>query len=617
MNISFGKIKIHNFMSYENQEFDFSDNRGLVLVTGENKDIKDSKNGTGKSSLFSALLYALFGQLQYTIKNANLKNRYAKDNVMWVELEFFDDLRNRYVVKRELNKYGSTVLSVNKFDKEGNKENLTRFSIAETDNFLQKEILKCDISIFLRVIFLSSDQNYNFFKLTASAKRDFIEKLFDITAFGEIYSAMHKDLLKLDKEISKQQGNLVALNKNQENYETKLKAFKSEKAAKLSELAEKITEIKEQMVELQKNQVSTGSKNIKKLETAMNTLSKVILECESTEREVKKKKTLAESVQMRLNAKLKSCKDILDKHAEMLELLCSDCKPLVKKYYNLDKYSKDAEKAKVKMAEVSEKMAELQKAEKTVIKKRTNTEAKYEKCEQALETIKENIKNTESKIKHAEVELAGLEKMHASTESQVNPYEELITEVTSEIECKNKELAELEQTSNYLKFSENIVNADTLKKFIIKDLVLLLNNKIKHYLALLGGEFECIFDENMDSKFVTSGGECDYANFSSGEQMRLMIATCFAFKDFMQTRNNFSSNILILDEFIDSGIDDLAIDGVLRILEDFKDENNQSIYIISHRISMADSYNFDNAIKIVKQNNLSSVVYLSGKTFEN
>ena len=37
----------------------------------------------------------------------------------------------------------------------------------------------------------------------------------------------------------------------------------------------------------------------------------------------------------------------------------------------------------------------------------------------------------------------------------------------------------------------------------------------------------------------------------------------------MQTRNNFQSNILILDEFIDSGIDSLAIDGVVKILREF------------------------------------------------
>lgn len=113
------------------------------------------------------------------------------------------------------------------------------------------------------------------------------------------------------------------------------------------------------------------------------------------------------------------------------------------------------------------------------------------------------------------------------------------------------------------------MSQDTLRKFIIADLIGLLNARIKHYLLKFGARYSVVFDEDMEYEFQTESGPCEYGNFSAGERARIMIASCFAFRDFMKARNNFSSNILILDEFIDGAIDSLAIDSILEILKQF------------------------------------------------
>lgn len=136
----------------------------------------------------------------------------------------------------------------------------------------------------------------------------------------------------------------------------------------------------------------------------------------------------------------------------------------------------------------------------------------------------------------------------------------------------DSEMLELKSKSEkykYLHFAESIVSQDTLRKFIISDLIGLLNNKIKTYLTKLGARYDVVFDSDMNYTFMTEGGTCEYDNFSSGERARLMIAACFAFRDFMHIRNNFFSNILILDEFIDGAIDSAAIESILEILKDF------------------------------------------------
>jgi ABC-type multidrug transport system ATPase subunit len=78
----------------------------------------------------------------------------------------------------------------------------------------------------------------------------------------------------------------------------------------------------------------------------------------------------------------------------------------------------------------------------------------------------------------------------------------------------------------------------------------------------------------MNYEFITEGGKCEYDNFSSGERARIMIATCFAFRDFMYIRNNMSSNILFLDEFIDGAIDSMAIESILDVLKTFSENWN-------------------------------------------
>ena len=188
-----------------------------------------------------------------------------------------------------------------------------------------------------------------------------------------------------------------------------------------------------------------------------------------------------------------------------------------------------------------------------------------------------------------------------------NPYKSLFEQNSSKIEKTTADLQELDSKCGYLKFAENVVSQETLKKFIIKDLVNLLNNRIKVYLTKLGTTYDCIFDENMDYHFIPKDSdECEYGNFSAGERMRLTIAASFAFRDFLATRNNITSNILVLDEFIDSNLDSSSVTEILKILQSFTRLYNQKIFVISHRKEI-DTAIFDTLLTVKKENNISTI----------
>jgi len=106
----------------------------------------------------------------------------------------------KYKVVSGLNKRASGYFQL--FREEDNEEvDLTKSSIAETRDFFENEIMHCDISLFLRTILLTSVQDYNFFNLKKQDKKEFIEKLFDISVFGDMYDKIHKDVLQEDKKV--------------------------------------------------------------------------------------------------------------------------------------------------------------------------------------------------------------------------------------------------------------------------------------------------------------------------------------------------------------------------------------------------------------------------------
>jgi DNA repair exonuclease SbcCD ATPase subunit len=122
----------------------------------------------------------------------------------------------------------------------------------------------------------------------------------------------------------------------------------------------------------------------------------------------------------------------------------------------------------------------------------------------------------------------------------------------------------------------------------------------------MGAKFTCVFDENLFYRFYTDSGETSYDNFSSGEKMRLAIATSFAFRDFMSMNSGINANILILDEYLDSNLDATAIANLMNILKEFSIINKYDIYIVSHRKDIADTF-FNNIITVEKTNEVSTI----------
>lgn len=607
MRINFSKIEIHNFMSFADEVFDYNEFKGMNLICGKNNDIPGAKNGTGKSTLFSALVYCLFGDLQNSVKNENIHNRYVNSKEVRV-VTYFSIEDDKYKVASGFNKYGAPYCQVSKIEND-NELDLTKSSMAETRKFLEKEILHCDMPIFLRTVMLSSDQTYNFFKLRKGEKKEFIEKLFDISIFGDMYNTIHRDILNYDKNMLALQSKLMLLNKNNDAYQGKIKQYDEQKQTKLDQLKNNLDQLLSKYKNLKNKKIAVNDEEVNKYEALSSKIdegiSKVGIYIRKVEKEIN-------DIDVSLH-KAKNLKDqkqkIIDKYTEILSKLCDDCSKVFKDYYNItntteeikklenrcNEYELQLNEKKTKKTELDEKLDTLTKKLNVVSKKIEDLTLENTQTKRELNTLSQRIDWTRSDIEREE--------------NEENPYNELLENNQKLINDENENLEKMSDEYKYLKFAESIVAQDTLRKFIIKDLVGLLNNKLKQYLTKLGADYTVVFDADMDYQFITDGGTCEYNNFSAGERQRIMLATCFAFRDFMAVRNNLTSNILILDEFIDGNVDAVAIEGVIQVLRDFIIMYNQNIYVVSHRKEIDNSI-FNNIIQVQRTNHISKVAVL-------
>ncbi|WP_072680712.1 AAA family ATPase [Arcobacter sp. LA11] len=277
------KLRLENFKKYTSYAIEFDE--GLVGIIG--------KNGSGKSTIFEAILFALYGELQTkgykeVIRNSNAT---TKDAVV-VELDFeFDGFE--YRVSRE---FRGKALSANaKLYK--NEDLITSGAKEVTASIIN--LTKMSKDAFLHTLFASQkeltslsslkneDRKKMIRKLLGLEKIDFIEKELveksrqlkrEISAFAEVLLSDEEVKSKKD-EVSEYTLKQTSLEKECEEKAKELNSIKLQEVEIKKEL-EVYTKTKEKRtslyskLELLKNTINSHTKSKDKLSQEISTLEK-------------------------------------------------------------------------------------------------------------------------------------------------------------------------------------------------------------------------------------------------------------------------------------------------------------------------------------------------------
>ena len=172
-NIIFEKIKIHNFLSFGDAELSFR-NKGYVLVSGVNKNPKDGalSNGSGKSSIWSAISWALTGETIQGL-SSNICNINFINDGCFVELTFRID-ENEYRVIRYKDYNGKKGADLKIFI---NGEDRSGDGVRKSEALLGQYIPDMTSSLIGSVIILGQGLPHRFTNNTPSGRKEVLEKL--------------------------------------------------------------------------------------------------------------------------------------------------------------------------------------------------------------------------------------------------------------------------------------------------------------------------------------------------------------------------------------------------------------------------------------------------------
>lgn len=625
MNIKFESIDIENFRSIKDAHIKLS-NQGIVIVKGINEyEDKATSNGSGKSSIFEAIVFALFDETSSGEKD--VANRII-NNGYYINLIFYID-KDKYQILRQC-KSNKTSVILYKNDIDISARNKT------DTNKLIVSILGINKSIFLDSIFLSQSANTNLASLSPTARKERLEILTNtdaiITAFKEQLKNKQvfyeSECVKSQMQISKYNGNIEAIEKQKLDIQQKIDEIQKQieqlkSLGNLKDIDIEIDNLQKQIVDMD-NLISQSVDDIADKEQEINNIRQLgesdLINKDELENKRQQKLNEYNDVTSKidkLNTEIQYKQQTQDRlNKEIEQIKNSDkCPTCGRKYENANEQHI--------MTIVNEK-TNLWNDEQTQINNinenikilnndLTNIVEQGQAINNQITIVQESINKNKLQINEKDLERITLvshqQQLYANKkqiQQQINSLQDkkeqiLKTEISS-IDNYEQMLKDLDEQTNiiqqqihheqeqydvndsYVNVTKNAIQLVTkeFRTYLLQTSLQYLNKVLATLSSqLFSNEQDVIAIEEDDAKLNIKLGNGTYESLSGGEKTRVNIALLLAQKSLAEILGNISCNIIILDEILgycDSQAEGNVIDLVIQELETL-----ESIYMVSHK----------------------------------
>lgn len=589
-----------NFLSIGKEPVIINFTPGLNIITGENRDKPDSKNGAGKSTIIDSLFFSLYGETIRELKKDEVVNYNTKSTTQ-VILCFkvtTEDSENYYKIVETIKPSKLFLYRFNTLDDlKNNKitEDLTQTIESTKENIVK--IIETTSEMFLNNYICDLGSTIPFLAQKGIAKRKYIEGIFSLDILTKMNSVIKEDYQKsfrsYDLDVAKHEGLL----ENLKTYQEQQKTLKDKNTERINELKSRITNTKILIDEL-KSKKHTLDEKTEKLD------------------KIEEKKTKKDNI-TKINLKVKDIiskiaeytNEINSKKREKVELgnrkgICKECKrPFTDdEVRNNDELIKKLDEEIIILDERREK---YKKAEILANKAIKDMELVISNIEDSIN--KYNIKynennNIESTIKSKQDSIKQYEDDIKDIQNDKQDFDEIIKNINDRITISDKNILKTKDNMYIMDMSKFILSDEGVKSHIVKKLLSLLNERMNYYLKYFDSNCICTFNEYFEETMFNEKMQAvSYFNFSAGERKRIDLAMLFTFMDIRKIRTNITSNVLIFDELLDSSLDAIGIEKVIDLLKDRVNKYNEAIYIISHNIE-AIKHATGEVVYLIKEN---------------
>ena len=625
MNIKFEELDIEGFRSIDRISLNLSD-QGIVIVKGiNNYEDLASSNGSGKSSVFEAIIYALFEET--SSGDRDIENRILGQGCS-VVLKFSIDGVSYKIIRQSKKGKGTVVLY-------RNDEDISARNKSDT-NKLIISILGINKAIFLDSIFLSQNAVTNLPSLSPTARKERLEILTNTdnainnfkTFLKEkqtMYESKHVDC---QLEINKINGKEESLQQQKDKLQAQINDIKIqiEERNKLGNIEDLDKQIQEYNVE-----INTINNQIPELDNQIEMISKSINELKNEQKvyeekrvnkdqEVQNQRDKCNDLQKEItrveNVISYNNMDIDRINKEIEEIKNSDtCPTCGRKYDNVNEEhiqkviedkNKEIKEFENKNIENNNYIKDLQleldkeiEVGKNLKKEFENLNSLYNDKNEQVSEQQTNLINTNNQktqllnsIQNIQVQIDVINKQKDDILKIEIPnskqYEDMVQDIDIQLnnlnklkEDKNNELNELDNYINAIKHCIQLVTKD-FRTFLLKNSLSYLNKILKDYSSqLFSNESDLIYISENDNKLDIMLGNATYESLSGGEKTRVNIALLLAQKSLANMIGNISCNIIILDEIL-GYCDALAENNVINLITK-ELESLETIYMISHK----------------------------------
>lgn len=623
MNLQFSSIDIQNFRSIKEMKVDLS-NQGIVIVKGVNEyEDKATSNGSGKSSVFESIIFALFEETSNGEKDVSTRGSKEGYNIT---LRFNVD-GIPYVINRKAKGKSVSIYKDN--------IDISARTKSETNKIIQS-VIGINKSIFLDSIFLSQNANTNLATLSPTARRERLEILtntdYTISLFKEKLKELQQEYESMcvsnQLELNKLTGKLETIDNQKYKIQTTLNEIE-EKINERNKLGN-IEEIQNQIDNLN-NEITNLSNKIPQIDTDVQSINE---ELELLRNSRLEKQTIKDTKSNEIENQRTMCNDIqkeitrLDNiihynlismerlNNEIEKIKNSDtCPTCGRKYENVNE-EHIMRLIEEKQLEINNLQTENDNTNKQIIDNQTNLNTEIEKgklMKEEIDSITQEINTIDIEIQNKEKEVVTLNNQKTQIlqniqlkNNSIANFNNMITEIKNieipdktqyesmlndlcneEQQIKNNETTINEDLNKYntnvevLKHSVQLVTKE-FRTYLLKNSLQYLNSVLKKYSTILfSNEKDVIFISEDDTKLDIYLGDASYESLSGGERTRVDIALLLAQKSLANMIGNISCNIIILDEVL--GYCDAQAESVVVNLLCSELNTIESIYMISHK----------------------------------
>lgn len=603
MNILFTSIEASNFRSFESFKLDLT-NSGVTLVQGKIVGGSETleSNGAGKSSIFSAISWALFGKFPH-VSGSKVSGdkvvRRGSSGGCFVTAIFQASGRTVRVTRFRLHPLhgDKLILQVNDKD-ETQATNLKTQQVVES-------LLGISFELFVNLIFVTEAtiKESFAFETDANRKKMLVSALPQFQMFGKARGRVKDAHVQFTGYSSKLQMEKEAFTKAFKEMQTEVIPDTAQINLRVSQLQKEI-ETLNQSVRANTEGSADASFHLSSLDgvALVVEFDELLARIESKQKELTTfnlQRHSAESgfkVWDKMGSTCPTCGQDIS-HSEKIQHVQTFKNEIGELGLHTNALQLELSDLRKEKQRLEIKKEELQKLKDLI-------QSRKELADRAIQTDSATVKAKNSEIGQLGVILQNLGEVKELSEKQKKTVQDKINEI-------NQLLSVVRNFEGSLSVWLDGYGPRGVLSLALNHVVEVLTDRTRRWLEGLWHEgaslaFEFVGDDlsKIESKLYVNQRTVDLESLSSGETRRLCLALCFGLREALQELTGWKSNLLILDEVFD-GLDGV---GRTKVLSELKQLSDTSVFVISQFPQLSED--IDRVARVRFSNNVSALEIL-------